>query len=373
MYDKFYPGREWLDTEGKKIEAHGGSVLYENGVYYWYGASKEHADGKSGVWHWGVRCYASTDLYNWKDLGTIIPPDFDHRDSPLYPASQMDRPHILHNKENGRYVCWLKVMEENGQTETVLTSDHLTGPYRMVKTGLKPLNMYAGDFDLAAAPDGKAYYFFERVHSEMIVADLTADYTDVTGYYSTHFPHPYPPYVREAPAHFTRNGKQYLITSGTTGYLPNPSEVSVADTWHGPYTILGDPHPSDPSHTSFHSQISSVFRVAGKKDLYIACADRWLPNDMDLDYAVYSRVFDAIFSGHREKLKDIIEEFGLSRKQIDRMHGDAHRDTTVSTYVWLPLTFHEPDAYHPLGQVTISWRDSWSLDEFEDESRAQFS
>ena len=38
---------------------------------------------------------------------------------------------------------------------------------------------------------------------------------------------------------------------------------------------------------SFHSQISSVFKVPGKKDLYIACADRWLPKLMDLKYEEY--------------------------------------------------------------------------------------
>jgi hypothetical protein len=47
--------------------------------------------------------------------------------------------------------------------------------------------------------DLKAYTYFERVHSELICADLTGDYTDVTGYYSTHFPHPAPPQVREGP------------------------------------------------------------------------------------------------------------------------------------------------------------------------------
>lgn len=41
--------------------------------------------------------------------------------------------------------------------------------------------------------------------------------------------------------------------------------------------MLGNPHPGDASNTSCHLQISSVFKVAGKKDLYIACADRRLP------------------------------------------------------------------------------------------------
>ena len=37
----FYPGQTWLDTEGKRIQAHGGSVIYVDGIYYWYGENKK--------------------------------------------------------------------------------------------------------------------------------------------------------------------------------------------------------------------------------------------------------------------------------------------------------------------------------------------
>lgn len=38
----FYPGREWRDTDGKTIQAHGGGILYvaETRTYYWYGEDK---------------------------------------------------------------------------------------------------------------------------------------------------------------------------------------------------------------------------------------------------------------------------------------------------------------------------------------------
>jgi hypothetical protein len=75
-----------------------------------------------------------------------------------------------------------------------------------------------------------------------ICVDLTDDYTDVTGYYSTHFPHSGRSFVREATAHFKRSGKHYIVTSGTTWYLPNPTEVAIGDIWHGSYAVLGDPH-----------------------------------------------------------------------------------------------------------------------------------
>ena len=349
MYNAFYPGKEWLDTQGRPIHAHGGSIITVDGVYYWYGENKEKTDGKNGIWHWGVRCYASRDLYNWEDKGLIIPPDLENIHSPLHPTSMMDRPHILYNARTGKFVCWLKIMEKGGgQASTILTADSILGPYTIVRTGLRPLGMSAGDFDLAAASDGKGYYYFERVHSETVCADLSDDYTDVTGYYSTHFPHHVgPPFVREATAHFMRRGKHYLITSGTTGYRPNPSEAAVADTWHGPYTVLGNPHPEDGSDTSFHSQISSVFKVPGKQDLYIALADRWIPDHMEWDYHEYRKQFQKSFD---PEFEGEVHDPGWI--------PDVKLDTSRARYVWLPIRFE--------GEMpVIDWLDEWRLEDYE--------
>ena len=67
--DAIHPGKPWFDTDGNRIQAHGGSMHHEGGTFYWYGENKEHTTPGSGVWHWGVRCYSSTDLYNWHDEG----------------------------------------------------------------------------------------------------------------------------------------------------------------------------------------------------------------------------------------------------------------------------------------------------------------
>lgn len=350
MYHSIRPGQPWLDTEGKRIQAHGGSVLYWEGAYYWYGENKERTDPASGIWHWGVRCYRSEDLYNWEDMGLIIPPDLADERSSLHPSAWMDRPHILYNQRTKKFVCWLKIQNRDGsQSATVLTADRLLGPYEKVREGLRPLGMNAGDFDLVAAPDGKAYYYFERVHSETICADLTDDYTDVTGFYSTHFPHKYPPFVREATAHFIRNGLHYLVTSGTTGYLPNPSEIAVSDTWHGPYRVLGDPHPGDPTRTSYHSQISSVFWVQGKKDLYIACADRWLPNELERRYEDYAAAFEAMFNPAMDRREAFLAQWEKS-KPVE--------NTAIADYVWLPFRFEGEMGY-------LDWLDEWRLEDYE--------
>jgi hypothetical protein len=343
-YDSIRPGRVWLDTTGNRIQAHGGSVLYEGGTYYWYGENKEHTKPGNDVWTWGIRCYASTDLYNWEDRGLIIPPVLDDPKSPLHPSQMIDRPHIVRDPLTGTYVCWLKIMgKDGGQRTTVLTAPSVLGPYEIVRTGMRPLGMNAGDFDLVVDPvDGKGYYYFERVHSELICADLTEDYTDVTGCYSTHFPHRHPPAVREAPAYFRREGRHYLITSGTSGYFPNRSEVAVADTYHGPYTVLGDPHPSDTSGTSFRSQISSVFRHPTQTDLYIAVADRWLPH-------LSEEESDQTESFHRYFAE---KERGATGASLPPQEFD----TSVADYVWLPLRF---DGDMPV----IEWHDEWRIED----------
>ncbi|WP_350351707.1 family 43 glycosylhydrolase [Microbacterium sp. A8/3-1] len=354
------PGQVWLDTKGERIQAHGGSMFYENGTFYWYGENKEKTTPGSGNWHWGIRAYASTDLYNWEDVGLIIPPVSDDPDSPLHPAQKTDRPHIIFNEETGKYVCWIKVMgtgSHDTQRSTILTADNLLGPYEIVRQGLEPLGMSAGDFDLVVDPrTKKAYYYFEKIHTELICADLTDDYTDVTGEYTSHFPQPGAPFTREAPAHFERDGLHYLITSGTTGYFPNFSEVASATDYHGPWTVLGDPHPTDASRTSFRSQISCIFKHPHKKDLYIAMADRWLPQLPEN----MPNVFDVI-AGMAAAGTLPTEDSGSGSADApderSSMVANLEENTAIADYVWLPIRF---DGDYPV----IEWADEWRVEDF---------
>ena len=34
-------GTLWLDADGRSIQAHGGSILQHNGIFYWYGENKD--------------------------------------------------------------------------------------------------------------------------------------------------------------------------------------------------------------------------------------------------------------------------------------------------------------------------------------------
>ena len=48
MKNTIKPGQVWLDSKGKRIQAHGGSVLHVDGTYYWYGENKEKTDPEKG-------------------------------------------------------------------------------------------------------------------------------------------------------------------------------------------------------------------------------------------------------------------------------------------------------------------------------------
>jgi hypothetical protein len=354
-YRSIRPGKVWLDTNGGRIQAHAGSVFHKDGIYYWYGENKEKSVEGSAIWHWGVRCYASQDLYNWEDRGLLIPPESDDPNSPLYPSVCMDRPHILYNEKTKKYVCWLKIMEGgNRQSMTVLTADDFFGPYTIVRTGYHPFGFDSGDFDFAVDPQtNKGYYYFEKVHTELICAELSWDYTEVTGQYSSHFQRSHPPFVREAPVHFMRNGKHYLFTSGTTGYFPNESEVAIADDWHGPYKVLGNPHPKDRAKTSFRSQITDVLKVENT-DLYIAIADRWLPKFPGSLFVtrMISRRFDRKYGADTgEKVKEEQSQLNQKPKKMN------NSNTAFANYVWLPIRFE--------GELpVIDWKKEWRIEDY---------
>ena len=90
-----------------------------------------------------------------------------------------------------------------------------------------------------------------------------------------------------------------------------------------------------------------------------------MSNHMDLEYEVYGKMFDATFSGDTEYVKQTAAELGLDEEKIAVIFGDAHRNTSIADYVWLPLKFEEPSEAYPHGRVQIEWLDEWRIGDFE--------
>lgn len=357
VQDAIYPGQPWLDTKGERIQAHGGAVYYENGVYYWYGENKEHTDGKNGVWTWGIKVYASTDLCNWEDRGYLIPPVLDDPNSPLFPARCVDRPHILKCESTGKYVCWIKISGPDAAF-SIWQADSLLGPYEQVEAMYRPGGHTSGDFDLIAdETSDKGFLFVEVDHTRILCMELSPDYLHAEREIAVSYPDLKPPFTREAPALFDANGRKYMLTSGMTGYVPNKSDSAAAASWDAPFVSIGDPHVADASNASFNSQICKVFKVAGKDDLFVAMADRWLP-----EYHVDARIADLFTRAVASRFYP--EQYQATEEEMAEMYAAnvlETANTAISDYVWLPLRIEKPSDEYPQGRVLIEWKDAWRI------------
>ncbi len=139
-----------------------------------------------------------------------------------------------------------------------------------------------------------------------------------------------------------------------SGYIPNKSDAAASESWEAPFISIGNPHVSDASNASFNSQISQVFKVPGKKDLYISIADRWVP-----DYIVDAKRADIIersIAAHYEPEK--YQVTSEERKEVMNSPMLESANTSVADYVWLPLRFEGES-------VQIAWLDSWKVEDFE--------
>ncbi len=310
--DCFRPGEPWQDTDGSPIQAHGGGVLFVDGVYYWYGENKDAATiDRSHVPFIGFNVYASTDLLNWKNLGVVLPPVPDDPDHDLHPTAVPERPKVLFHKPSGNYVMWMHIdrLGKDGRRYLARTgvavAERPDGPFRFLGS-FRPNGCDSRDMTVFMDEDGAGWlYYASRRNADLHVTPLTPDYLGVESEYTVLFPGAY----REAPAVYRHDGRYYIFTSGCTGWFPNPAQYAVAETPVGPWETMGNPCMGAPDCVActFDSQITYVLPLAGRPGQAIVMADRWNP----------------------ENLRD-------------------------SRYVWLPLRFNGSQAY-------IEWHDSWIL------------
>jgi len=345
----FKPGEIWPDDHGVHINAHGGGMLFHDGIYYWFG--EDRAGGTAGNTADGIHAYSSTDLYNWKDEGIV----FRHSDDPASEISTgcvMERPKVVYNAKTRKFVLWfhleLKDQAYRAARAAVAVSDEPTGPYTYVGSsrinkGIWPVNVtgedktpkptnglsrvqaasvgaflrrdyetgqMSRDMTIFMDDDGNAYLVTSSEENATIaIAQLSDDYQGFTGKWARALVGD----SNEGPAVFKHGGKYYLISSGTTGWRPNPARSAVADSIFGPWTRLGNPCRGTPEQdaNTFESQSTYVLPVPGKPDAFIFMADRWRPQN-----AIDGR------------------------------------------YIWLPIEWEA-------GKPIIRWHDEWKLSDFD--------
>lgn len=349
----FVPGKQWKDTDGVHINAHGGGVVFVDGTYYWYGEYKTSGSGGNTSLK-GVSCYASKDLYNWKNEGIVLKVE-DDLNSEITKGCIIERPKVVFNKKTGKYVMWfhleLKGQGYDAARAAVAISDSPRGPFKFKKSyrpnkGIWPMNFdenfksasmnekalkswtpewlvaikngmlvrrdfekgqMSRDMTVYVDDDNKAYLVHAAEDNLTLhISELTDDYLDFTEKWTRVEPAGH----NEAPAVFKKDGTYYMITSGCTGWDPNEARSFQSKSIWGPWESLGNPCIGKDAALTFHSQSTYVLPVEGKKGQFIFMADRWKPDN-----------------------------------PID------------GTYVWLPIKF---DNEKPI----LEWMETWNLEVF---------
>lgn len=313
MRTSFTPGKVWNDLDGIPIQAHGGGIFFERGVYYWFGENKDSLTQKRGVVGFnvdavGVSCYTSTDLYNWENKGIVLPSVKESVEHELHPSKIMERPKVIYHSLTKKYMMFLHIDTNDYQYARVgiAASNSPTGTYQYLGS-LAPHNSDSRDMTVFQE-DGKAYLIHaSEWNATLYIGELACDYCHTTDKFTRNFPNSF----REAPAIFKRKGQYHLITSGCTGWEPNAAAYARADEILGPWTVIGNPCVGPGAEVTFHAQSTFVFPVAGKPDAFIAMFDIW----------------------NKEDLRS-------------------------SRYAWLPLQFRD-------NTLVIEWQDEWDLSFFD--------
>lgn len=311
---------KWQDTNGSYINAHGGGVLFHEGLYYWFG---EHRPEKGFTTEVGVNCYASPDLKTWTHKGVALSVS-EEVGSDIERGCIMERPKVIYNAKTGKFVMWLHLELKGRGYEparaAVAVSDKPEGPYRFIRSGrVNPgkypenmpkaerklkwdMNKYkewwtpewyeainkglfvkrdleggqmSRDMTLFVDDDGKAYHIYSSEDNLTLhIAELTSDYLKHSGRYIRIYPGGH----NEAPAIFRKDGTYWMITSGCTGWAPNEARMFSATSIWGPWTQHPNPCRGKNSEKTFGGQSTFVLELPDNR--FIFMADVWKPESL---------------------------------------------------------------------------------------------
>ena len=354
--DLFLPGAEWLDESGNTIQAHGGQIrrmpvpddetVRER--YVWVGEDKSNG-------HFGnpVAVYVSDDLHRWEFMGDVLKPpaaredlDNDSYFTAIYDdctpeekdliyfcfntKTVIERPKMLYNSTTGQYVIWFHnddATEKNTYKYDVgmagvAVSDSPFGPFRFLRRqrlSLCPKGQIdcfpaskgeARDMNLFLDSDGTAYIVYTSENNKTLyISKLDDSYLNLSAppedaVYGEDYIRLFPSAMREAPVLFRGdNGRYYLLSSSTTGWMSNQARLWASDQIFGKWKNDGNPFRGSGANLAFDTQCTSVFRREDGQWIYYG--DRWKQSNL----------------------------------------GD-------SRYIWLPLQFEE-------NRIRIEWLPEW--------------
>ncbi len=342
------------DTEGRKINACGGEVhqFTEDGVtkWYWFGEDVPEVYNNSTVHN--LHLYSSTDLYNWtreedifKGMSSKAQFETDEYFKNLYgdlSDSEKDtvfeclkdcptaHPKVLYHKDSRKYVMW--VPASNGK-QCIATSDSIKGPFKFIK--------YCEDVSgfgmMYQESDGTAYGIYQGA-SGLSMVKLADDYMDIAGSAQPLNYNGDTPLSSPEGAMFKRDGKYYIVSTGTRQY-------AVANSLRGAWTVHSFRFCNDEGQVSeivdgSLNPTSCILQVNTESGIiYINISDKWDRDTLDQTWYVWLPIafLDDGTVALREwsnwKLDDVVPEEPVTPPEpqeydsIDGLSGEILYDT----------------------------------------------
>ncbi|OUS71122.1 hypothetical protein B1748_27310 [Paenibacillus sp. MY03] len=259
-------------------------------------------------------------------------------------------------------------------------SDSPFGPFKLVNA--QKMNYIEGYYDsnkgmardmtVFKDDDGKAYAIYSSEENKytyisLLNDEFTAPIKDGTeGLGETFTARVFTDTSREAPAVFKYNGYYYFITSGTTGWDPNPSIAYRANHIFGnttdggrtftPYTNLGNPFPYDTSNTSYRTQSTAVIPYDPENGLFIYMGDRWIQRALETSGYVWIPI-QITANGTKIEGQTVsdwkLESLdALAPLQVLR---DGEHTVKLGEALELPATLHLKQGSTIYDNVPVSW------------------
>ena len=259
--DAIYSGCPWFDNKGNIVGAHGGCVIKENGVYYFFG--EKHYDNSNAFA--GFNCYSSRDLYNWKFERLALPVQ---KSGKLGENRVGERVKVLKSPSTGEFVMFMHVDSINYKDQFVgyATSKKITGPYAFKGPLLfdgKPIQKW--DMGAFQDFDGSGYILIHGGEIYKLSDDYKSVSTQVHKAMVSGF---------ESPTMFRKDSIYYFLGSHLTSWERNDNYYYTSTSLAGPWLSQGLFTPE--GSLTWNSQSTFVLPVAGSKDTtFIFMGDRW--------------------------------------------------------------------------------------------------
>jgi hypothetical protein len=270
----------FMDTDGKRVNAHGGGIIKVGDTFYMHGEYFPPAPTTDNNFN-GFSMYSSKDMAIWKNEGIILP---QQPSGELGPNRKGERPHIIKCPATGEFVLYAHAADLTYQKDKEVvyaTSSTINGKYSYKGPLKNATGQSAAHSDMGAfADDTGAYVVTESAHVFTLASNCHSWLSDkqfsvINGTSGG----------SESPAVFKANGTYYWIGSNKTGWRANNNFYSTAPAMTGPWTYQGyiapvaDPNNILSDQRTWMSQSTWVQPIVGSRGtVFVYWGDHWSGN-----------------------------------------------------------------------------------------------